>query len=280
MNKFFSKDRLRAIVSFLLSALVCLGVFCAATLTDILIFSSPSFIRTCAEKSGYTELAVAQLTDELNDLAIPSGLPDDFFTDKIDEKDFVSPFYTCLDNLTSGNNDYTLNVDEFKTEVYNLVSDYSKNEVGDFSSEVEKDIQRFSEECSNIYLSYINPSLTSYLFELLTSAKTYLILALIFSVIFTFGVGAFLFKVNNKSDFLKYCFTSLCGASLTLGVIPAYIIIANEISKVSISSKSLYAITTTLAEEFLWVMIISAIILFVASLVFVFIKIFNLIFKK
>lgn len=280
MNKFSSKDRLRAIISFILSVLICLGLFFTATLADILIFSSPSFIRTCAEKSNYTEFAVSQLTDELNDLAMPSGLPDDFFTDKINKKDFVSIFFTCLDNLTSGNKEYKLSVDKFKTEVYNLVSDYSKNEVGDFSSEVEKDIERFSEECSNIYLSYINPSLTSYLFELLTSARTYLILALVFSVVFTLGVGAFLFKVNNNGAFIKYCFASLCGASLTLGVIPAYILFADEISKVSISSKSLYAITTTLAEAFLWVLIISAIILFVFSLVLIFLKIFNLIFRR
>ncbi len=280
MKKFFSKDRLRAIISFLLSFLVCLGLFFTAVLADVLIFSVPSFIRACAEKSNYTEFAVSQITEELNDLAIPSGLPDDFFTDKIDENDFAKLFYSCLDNLASGNKDYKLSVEEFKGEVYKRVTDYSKNEAGDFSSEVEKDIERFSKECSNIYLSYVNPSLTSYLFELLTSAKTYIVLALIISVVFTLGVGGFLFKINNKSVFFKYCFASLCGASLTLGVIPSCLIITNEISRISISSKSLYAITTTLAEQFLWIMIITAIVIFIISLIFLFIKNFNLIFKK
>ena len=86
MNKFSSKDRLRAIISFILSVLICLGLFFTATLADILIFSSPSFIRTCAEKSNYTEFAVSQLTDELNDLAMPSGLPDDFLQIKLIKK--------------------------------------------------------------------------------------------------------------------------------------------------------------------------------------------------
>lgn len=280
MNKIFSKDIFRAIVSFILASLICLGLFFTALLADLLVFSKPSFILSCAEKSNYTEYAVSQITEELNDLAVPSGLPEDFFTGKIDKDAFAKLFYSCTENLASGNKDYSLSVDEFKTDVYNRVAEYSKNEVGDFSSEVEKDIERFSEECSNIYLSYINPSLTSYLFELLNTANKYVIIALIVAVVFTLAVGVFLFKVNKIGSFLKYCFTSLLGAALTLGVIPAYLVITKEISKISISSKSLFAITTTLAEQFLWLMIISAIIFTIIAIIVIIIKNFILIFKK
>lgn len=280
MKDFFNRERLRLIVSFILSLFVCLGLFFTAVLVDILIFSSPSFISNSAKKSDYTQFAVVQITEELNDLAIPSGLPEDFFTDKINKNSFSKLFYNCLNNQAEGNKDYTLNVDEFKNEVHTRVTDYSKNEGGELTSEVEKDIELFSQECSKIYLSYVNPSLISYLLEVLVSVKKYLIIALAISIAFTLAIGMFLFKLNHKGAFFKYLFCACSGASLTLGVIPICLIATNEIAKISISSKSLYAITTTMAEQLLWVMIISAAVLLFVSFIFLGIKIFRLIFKR
>ena len=280
MKKLFSKEILRFIISFILASLVCLGLFLTAILSDVLIFSKPSFILSCAEKSNYTEYAVPQITEELNELAIPSGLPEDFFTGKIDKAAFSKLYYSCTENLAAGNKDYKLDVDAFKSDVYNRVAEYSKNEGGELTSEVEKDIELFSQECSKIYLSYVNPSLTSYLFDLLNTVDKYLLTALIITTIFTISVGIFLFKVNRISSFLKFSFASLLGAALTLGVIPAYLIITKEISKISISSKSLFAITTTFAEQFLWLMIISAVILAIVAIILLIIKIFILIFRR
>lgn len=279
MSKFFSKERLRLIVSFILSLLICLGLFFTAICADLLIFSNPSFLLSCAEKSNYSKFAVSQITEELNDLAIPSGLPKNFFTDKIDEISFSKLFYNGIDNQAKGNKNYTLNVDKFKKEVHARVTEYSQNEGGGLTSEVEKDIERFSQECSNIYLSYANPSLINYIFDILVSVKKYLWIALAISFAFTLVVGIFLFKLNHKGAFLKNCFCSCCGAALTLGIVPIYLIATNEIARISISSKSLYAITTTMAEQFLWIMIISAAVLLFVSLIFLGVKIFRLIFK-
>lgn len=280
MSKFFSKERLRFIVSFILSLLICLGLFFTAVCADLLIFSHPSFVVYCGEKSNYCEYAALQLENELNELAIPSGLPENFFTGKIDKNSFSKAFYECLKNQALDNKNYTLNVDEFKNEVHTRVTDYSKNEGGELTSQVQKDIELFSQESSNIYLSYVNPSLISYLLEVLVSIKKYLLIALVISVVFTLAIGIFLFRLNRKEAFFKYCFCASCGAALTLGVIPSYLIATNEIAKISISSKSLYAITTTLTEQLLWVMIISAGVLLFVSLVFWGFKIFRLIFKK
>lgn len=280
MKDFFNKERLRLIISIVLSFLICLGLFFTAVLADILVFSSPSFIVNSAKKSNYPDFAVKQITEELNDLAIPSGLPEDFFTGKIDKKAFSKIFYSCTENLASGNKDYKLNVEDFKTEIYTLVADYSKNEAGDFSSEVENDIKNFSTECANIYLSYVNPSLTSYVLELFSSAKNYIVIALAVSVVFTLIVGVVLFKLNHVKRFIKYCYASVMGSALTIGVIPSYLLITNEISRISISSKSLFVLVTTLAEQFLWVMVVSAVILVLVAIAMISTKIFNLIFKK
>lgn len=280
MKNFFTKERLRTIVCVVLSFFICLGVFAITICADLLVVSSPNFAVSAAQKSNYSKYAVNQLTEELNDLAIPSGLPENFFTGKIDEDEFNTLFFTVLENTIRANKDYKLSLEDFNTQVLNMVTEYSKNEVGDFSENVEKDIVRFANECENIYLSYINPSLLSYSLTVLNSSRKYVNIALVLSAVFVLIIGIVLFRLNYVSSFIKYCFTIFGGAALAAGVIPAYLLATNEISRISISSKSLYAVVTTYAQQILWVILISAIILASVAFILLLIKIFTLIFRK
>ena len=102
MKDFFTKDRLRAIISYALAFLVCLGVFAMAVSSALLVISSPKAVLSVAEKSNYAELAADGLAEELNYLAIPSGLPDDFFTDAVDKAEFKALFLTVAEKTVYG----------------------------------------------------------------------------------------------------------------------------------------------------------------------------------
>ena len=235
MKDFFNQDRLRTIFSVALSFLVCLGVFGTVICIDLLVISNPSFVIRSAEKSNYTEVAAEQLTEELNYLSVPSGLPEDFFTGKIDKSEFNDLFFEVTKNTISANKSYKLDLKDFNLQILNSVTEYSKNESGDYNKEVEKDIVLFANECENIYLSYVNPSIVSYALTLLVSVRKYSVLALIISVVFTFISGFVLFKMNRVSKFTNYCIAALGGAALTAGIIPFILILTNEISRISIS---------------------------------------------
>lgn len=280
MKDFFTKERLRAIISFVLSFFVCLGVFTTALTAGALYFVKESSIVKCAEKSGYTALAVQDMTDELNELAIPSGLPENFFDDKVDSNAFNKLFYSSLKNVLAKNEDFILSIEDFKNEVAGKVTEYTKSEVETITSETKKDIADFSEECGKIYLSYINPSLLSYILSILGSVSKYAILANAFSIVLVLICAFMLFKLNTKKSFLMYLFTSIMGAALTVGVIPGFLLITDELSRIGITSKSLFAIVTSLGNGFLTALVVSAAILAVVALVFLVIKIYDLIFKR
>ena len=280
MKKFFTPDRLRTIFSVLLSFFICLGLFGAAICADLLWVSNPKFAISALEESNYSNYAVEQLTEELNDLSVPSGLPEDFFTGKIDSQEFHNLFLTVAENTVTANTSYKLDLKAFNTQVLNMVVDYSKNEVGDYSENVDKDIVRFANECENVYLSYINPSLLSYVLTLLNSSRKYVNIALVISAAFILICGVVLFKLNRIGGFIKYCFTAFGGATLAVGVLPAYLLATNEVARISISSKSLYAATTTFVQQCLWVLLVSAIILAAVAFILLIIKIFTLIFSK
>lgn len=280
MKEFFTKDRLRVIFSYALAFLVCLGVFATAVSVDLLVISSPKTALNIAEKSGYAEIAADQLIEELNYLAVPSGIPEDFFTNKVDKAEFKALFLTVAEKTVCADKSYKLDLKPFNTKVLNWVTDYSKNESGDYNEETQKDIVLFANECENIYLSYVNPSFISYILTILISIKKYASLGLLISAIFTLVCGFVLFKLNHIGSFIKYTFFAFSGAALTTGVIPTLLLSTNEISRVAISSKSLYAFATTFAQHFLWIALISAIILAFVALVLISVKIFTLIFRK
>lgn len=280
MKNFLTKDRLRFVISIVLSFIVCLGLFVTVLCADLLFFFNEKSILSVAKKSNYTDFAIVQLTEDLNDLAIPSGLPEDFFTGKINKAEFEELFYSSIENLASGNKDYKLSVDEFKREINELVTNYSKNDVGDFSSDVERDIENFSNECGNIYLSYVNPSLTSYLLGISAPLRKYLAIGTCAALFFTLVVAFIVFKLNYTGKFIKFCFGIFGGAALCVGAVPLYLIATNEISRIAITSKCLYALITTLAMQLLWIMLISACIIAFIALIFLAVKIFKFILQK
>ncbi|MBO5873041.1 MAG: hypothetical protein J6Q56_02415, partial [Clostridia bacterium] len=85
MKKLLYKENIRIIVSVILSFVLSIGVFVTAIASSALYSLNKDFVIKTAKSSEYTERAVTELTDKLNDLAIPSGLSEDFFTGKIDK---------------------------------------------------------------------------------------------------------------------------------------------------------------------------------------------------
>lgn len=279
--KGFSKDVLRTITSFVLTFILCLGVSLFTALTSFFIFTGSTFIVNSAEKSKYTEYAYSELVGDFNDLAIPSGLPQDFFNEKVNYKKFCENFYGCLNNIISKTESFDEDLKDVENEILKLITDYSASAGGELSDSTQKALKEFSSECISIYSSYVKPSLIDYAFSLIAPFKKYLPLGMLISAFLSIFAGFMLFKINRNSSFKKYCYTSFMSAALTVGVIPFILIATKEVAKLLITKESLHEITTGFINDFLWLMVVSGILLAVISLIIInFDKIKLLIFKK
>ncbi|MBQ1186409.1 MAG: hypothetical protein IIX54_01815 [Clostridia bacterium] len=280
MKSFFTKERIRAIISFVFAFFVSLGIFCSALSVGILYFIKENNLTTCIKNSNYTKLAVECLTEELNELAIPSGLDEDFFNGKIDTAEFENIFYGNLESTLAKSGEYTVNLDNFKNMVETTVREYTEQATTELSDETKKDIVSFADACGSIYLTYINPALLSYALEIFVSVNNYVVMVLFASLVLTVICALLLFKLNHLGAFLQYLFSAFLGASFSLGIIPAFLLLTNEMSKIGITLKSLHAVITALANNFLTVSVVISLVLATISLILVGIKIFGLIFKK
>ena len=280
MKKLLNKENIRIIVSVILSFIFSIGVFVTVLASSTLYSLNKNFVITIARSSEYTEHAIAELTHKLNDLAIPSGLNEDFFTGKIDKVYFEKLFYECLENGIEKNSDYSIDISVFEQKVFDEVCEYATNQAGELPSETINSLKAFSEECASIFLTFVNPPLLNYVLPLVKTISKYIAWVVAVGVVLSVVATFFLFKFNSLRDFRKYCFTALAGGYLTNSVIPAYLLITNEISKISISSPSLYAIVTSYANGFLVNILIFAAPLIIVGLIVLFFQIKDLIFRR
>lgn len=280
MNKLFTKEKLRVLLSLVLSFVLCLCIFFISFVSISFLATGKDFVTSSAKRSHYTEIAHSELIGELNDLAVPSGLPNNYFDDKLNLDEFEGLFYTCLANTVNGNKNFSLDYKNVEESILKNVTDFSINETGEITDNNQVSLQIFANECVKIYSTFVNPPLTNYLFSLFSPIRHYLLIAIAVLLVLGLTAGYTLFKINVVSPFKKYCFASFAGASLTLGIIPAILIATNEVSKLAITSKSLHAIITCFISDFLWLMVMLAIFLAIVSIRIITFKTKCLIFKK
>lgn len=280
MKKLLNKENVRIIVSVILSFVFSIGAFVTVLASSTLYSLNKNFVITTARSSEYTEHAIAELTHKLNDLAIPSGLNEDFFTGKIDKVYFEKLFYECLENGIEKNADYSIDISVFEQKVFDVVCEYATNQAGELPSETINSLKAFSEECASIFLTFVNPPLLNYVLPLIKTLSKYVAWVVVAGVILSVVSAFSLFKFNGIHDFRKYCFTALMGGYLTCSVIPAFLLATKEISKISISSPSLYAVVTSYANGFLTNILIFAALLIIAALIILFFQIKGLIFRR
>lgn len=280
MSKFLDKENIRIIVSVILSFVLSIGVFVTAITSSALYSLNKDFVVRTVRSSKYTELAITELTDKLNDLAIPSGLNEDFFTGEIDKDYFEKLFYECLENSINKNTEYSVDISVFEQTVFGEVFEYATEQAVELSSETTNSLKEFSTECANILLTFVNPPILNYILPLVKTVSKYISWVVAAGVVLTVSTAIFLFKLNSLCNFRKYCFAALMGGYLTCSVIPAYLLITKEIYKVSISSPSLYAIVTGYANSFLVNILIFAAPLLIVALIILFFQIKGLIFRR
>ena len=238
------------------------------------------FVIKTAKSSEYTERAVTELTDKLNDLAIPSGLSEDFFTGKIDKAYFEKLFYECLEKNIDKNLEYSIDISVFEEEVFNMVCEFATTQAGELPSETINSLKAFSKECASIFLTFVNPPLLSYVLPLVKTVSKYIVWVIVAGIVLSVIPTFFMFRFNSLHHFRKYCFAAIVGGYLTCSVIPSFLLATKEISKISISSPSLYSIVTGYANGFLTNILIFAAPLIIIGLIILFFQIKGLIFSQ
>lgn len=254
------------IVTFV-SFILCLCIFALSICTLFTLSLKEKSINYVFKKSDYSLLAFDSLHTDLADLTIPSGLPIDFFKDKLDFTLFNARVQNTLSHNLTGDN-LVYSIEQVQKEFFDWSYAYASTETNNMSSEAVDSLQEFSKECAVKYIKYINPSALKYLFTAISVVQRYLVYALIFTSFLTVASGVFLYFLCRHRDFAKYIYFSFIGSALLLGLPSALLIFTEETKKIGLTSPSLYSLTITYIDGLLSVIFALSLLIFIGLIIF------------
>lgn len=223
------------VLSFLLTLILFLLSVC--TVLEATLFN-PEFIFDNMNSSNYFIDKRDEITTSLIDLGYASGLDEKFFDDFIDEVMLCDDTREYLDNYYSGNGakiDSTDFKQSFNAELDKYIQENNIKNVNGKSRD------KLVNKAAQIYRSSLEIPLFSRLSAYFLTAKNAMPFMLIGLVVLAGVICVVLIFANKwKHRAVKYICYGASGAFLTLGIIPAYLMISGKISHINLDSRALY----------------------------------------
>ena len=256
-----------AVVSFVLAITVTALSLCAL----IAISCSSPFFITIVTDSGYISAASEAVLTDLEDVAIPSGLPTDFFETRLKKEllrdRVLNAFKSHIEGTTPD-----FSVEEIHNEFYNMLREYALTQNRVISDESEEALKGFADECCECYLNYVNPAAVKLVLTYFPIIKKYITYASAVAALLVAAAAILLYFLCRKKDFEKLLYFSFSTAALLLGILPAIILISGEIKKIAITGKALYSLVVGFFEGILGLALIFAAVFLLLALSLILIK--------
>ena len=232
-------SRVRNAVFILLSFLLTLILFLLSvcTVLEATLFN-PEFIFDNMNSSNYFIDKRDEITTSLIDLGYASGLDEKFFQDFVDEVMLCDDTREYLDNYYSGNGakiDTTDFKQSFNAEIDKYIQENNIRNVNGNSRD------KLVSKAALIYRSSLEIPLFSKLSAYFLTAKNAMPFILVGLAVLAGVICVVLIFANKwKHRGVKYICYATSGAFLTLGIIPAYLMISGKISHLNLDSRALY----------------------------------------
>lgn len=251
-----------AATAFVLSVTIML---CSLIVTAA-IACRKEYISYIEDKSNYAELSLKTLKTELADLTIPGGFPLDFFDSRIDEALYKE---RVAESIVAGadNSALSYSSDSVEKEFYEMTAEYVLAEDGEILPEVEEGLHGLSKECAKVYIKYSNPASLMLVFKYFPSLKKLLIFAALIVGVLLIAAAVFLYLLCRGRDLLKHLFFSLSAAALLSGVLPLWLLLSNEIERISLTLPALHSFAVCYIEGLLTILLIISAAFLAASIV-------------
>lgn len=242
----------------------------------VLLFClTPEFTAKAIKESDYVKSAVDEMKVDLNDLAIPAGLPSGFFDEKFSEDDYAEFKELLISKATSSieQTEFSIDTELIKSKFQRYVEDYATEHLGSSDTVSSSSVAHFVDECTTTYIGYLTPDIFNLVFPSFAGISKLMPIAIGVSSVIILLAFIFLFKLSFKRGFYGYCFSVFAGAGLILGTVPAYLLITDQISKINISLQSLYSLVCTFSSTVLITFVITSGALILFSLILLILEI-------
>ncbi len=255
------------VLAFILSiSFTLLTLLCVAENTLL----APSFALKTLEKSNYCTDIHDDLYTEFVSYGYACNIGEDYFDDFFENsltEDFIyHDVEKHLVNLYS-NPESEINTDNLSQAIKTTLKQYAVSRGYGSQTSIDEDVDKISEELSDIYKGYLSLPAASTISAMLTRIKSYVPYAfagLIALVVVSFILILVSYKTKKIS--LMYLISSFIASFLMILAFPMYLRFSNFIGKINIMGKAVYSLVVTYTNSFLESVLIYSAIPLVISL--------------
>ena len=231
------KPLLYCVMAFFLSFVLFLLSICMVL--RFTVFSKDFMLNTMDSK-GYYSMVRYELQSCLTDLVYASGFEPEFAVSFANGYDVKKAVESYVNSFYAGDNNL-VDTTEFKQKLYAEVQNYATQNGIELTSDSEDNIIYFVNEAANIYTDQISIPFFSVIGKYIDDFNNTLNIIIGVLTVLILGISGVIFFTNRyKHRRYKYICYGLAGGALASVVIPVFISASNIISKINITTRSLY----------------------------------------
>lgn len=246
--KKLNNEKVRTAISAILSFFMtlCITLLVVLTVLSFTLFQTNSI--TGRMNQNYYKSVQVSLTENLKELAPPSGLPDTIFDDLFSLPMIERDSKAAVQNTLAGI-DQTINTDEVKQALMNRFTEYTQESGTDVNS---TNLDSLADTCVSVYERQVCSPLLKYYAPIRSLFDKFFTFSLIGLSVLLIVLILFLFRIHHfKHHAVRYSIYSLFGSMLLIVPIPLFLLIQGKYKNLTITPEHVHALFVTLAQAVL-----------------------------
>lgn len=236
----------RTIVSMILSFLIAVALTMAALLGSLRLgFLNEKMIVRSLNVKDYYGVVCDDFYERLEDLSIPLGIPKSALEGIVDTNSMYNDIRASLEASLTGQT-YQPDTGKLRTKLKENVENYAKSREIELGEAQQAVLNTYLEQAAEQYVRATKIPFIEYYGRIHDFAEKVITVGILGCLVFAVLAGIILFRMYIwKHHAMRYLVYSTLASGLMIGLVPAYLLLAQDYRRLVIEPEYLYQFMVT-----------------------------------
>lgn len=236
----------RTIVSMILSFLIAVALTMAALLGSLRLgFLNEKMIVRSLNVKDYYGVVCDDFYDRVEDLSIPLGIPKSALEGIVDTNSMYNDIRASLEASLTGQT-YQPDTGKLRTKLKENVENYAKSREIELGEAQQTVLNTYLEQAAEQYVRATKIPFIEYYGRIHSFAEKVITVGILGCLVFAVLAGIILFRMYIwKHHAMRYLVYSTLASGMMIGLVPAYLLLAQDYRRLVIEPEYLYQFMVT-----------------------------------
>lgn len=236
----------RTIVSMILSFLIAVTLTMAALLGSLRLgFLNEKMIVRSLNVKDYYGVVCDDFYERVEDLSIPLGIPESALEGIVDTNSMYNDIRASLEASLTGQT-YQPDTGKLRTKLKENVENYAKSREIELGEAQQTVLNTYLEQAAEQYVRATKIPFIEYYGRIHSFAEKVITVGILGCLVFAVLAGIILFRMYIwKHHAMRYLVYSTLASGLMIGLVPAYLLLAQDYRRLVIEPEYLYQFMVT-----------------------------------